>query len=347
MKKSFTLSFIAALFIFTSSVSSQLLLEENFNYPAGDSIGAHGWISFSGGSTNVLTVVSPGLTYSGYPPSGIGNAVQLFNTGQDSYKQLSESEDSGEIYAACMVNVSNAQTGDYFMMFIQDNSTTNFRGRAHVRLNEGQINFGITKGANSDVTEWGSTNYELNTTYIVVLKYKFIAGLTNDEVSLFVFSSTIPANEPTPEVGPSTFPSPDAIDIARFGLRQGAAVSSATLVLDGIRVFTEWEKIITVSVNPISSIAEDFRLHQNFPNPFNPSTTIRFSVPGSGKVLLNVYNSLGQYVSGLANTNVTAGIHSVDFNAQGLNSGVYFYTLTYSGANGIIYTDSKKLLLIK
>ena len=67
------------LFMFVMSLNSQTLFIENFDYPAADSIGAHGWVAFSG-STNTILVTSPGLTYTGYPNSGIGNACAAANT---------------------------------------------------------------------------------------------------------------------------------------------------------------------------------------------------------------------------------------------------------------------------
>lgn len=83
-------------------------------------------------------------------------------------------------------------------------------------------------------------------------------------------------------------------------------------------------------------------LEQNYPNPFNPITTIRFSIKNSDKVKLTVYNSCGQMVEKLIDSNLSQGNHSVKFNAAGVNSGVYYYRLE-SGDTAI----NKKMLLIK
>ena len=87
---------------------------------------------------------------------------------------------------------------------------------------------------------------------------------------------------------------------------------------------------------------EQFELDQNFPNPFNPTTSIRFNLPTDSNVKLNVFNVLGEEVAELLNENIIAGYHSVDFNASHLNSGIYFYKLETN-----IYTQIRKMMLVK
>ncbi len=95
-------------------------------------------------------------------------------------------------------------------------------------------------------------------------------------------------------------------------------------------------------VNSSNNVSNNFELQQNYPNPFNPSTTINFNLPTSGLTKLVVYNSLGQEVATLVNENVQAGLHSVDFNASNLPSGMYFYTLTSGN-----FTQTSKMILMK
>ena len=96
------------------------------------------------------------------------------------------------------------------------------------------------------------------------------------------------------------------------------------------------------STTQIASVT-DFSLEQNYPNPFNPSTVINFSVPKENTlVTLKVYNSLGEEIGTLINQVVPAGQHQVNFNARGLSSGVYFYTLTAGN-----FVDSKKMVVMK
>jgi len=109
----------------------------------------------------------------------------------------------------------------------------------------------------------------------------------------------------------------------------------------------EYSQIIEVDLDePLS-----YKLEQNYPNPFNPSTKIKFSIPGLveshrdaslKRVVLKVYNVLGSEMTTLVNEVKPAGVYEVEFNANSLPSGVYFYKLE---AGGFILT--KKMILLR
>lgn len=92
----------------------------------------------------------------------------------------------------------------------------------------------------------------------------------------------------------------------------------------------------------LNTIAENYSLKNNYPNPFNPQTTIEFTIPENGFVKLKVFDVLGKEVSSLVNANLVKGTYKIDFNGSGLNSGIYFYRLE---ANNFIQT--KRMTLIK
>ena len=94
--------------------------------------------------------------------------------------------------------------------------------------------------------------------------------------------------------------------------------------------------------NDLSQSPTDFALYQNYPNPFNPQTTINFQLANESRVLLNVYNALGQKVATLLDDLKAAGNYSIPFNAQGLPSGVYFYELQAGE-----YIAVKKMVLLE
>lgn len=102
-------------------------------------------------------------------------------------------------------------------------------------------------------------------------------------------------------------------------------------------------------VSPLVSVQDEvtftpgtFTLEQNFPNPFNPATTIRFSVNEPGFVSLKVYDVLGREVSDLLQRQMQPGIHQVEFSGENLASGIYYYRLTQNGNASV-----KQMLLLK
>ncbi len=95
-------------------------------------------------------------------------------------------------------------------------------------------------------------------------------------------------------------------------------------------------------VSPTPLTITGYRLYNNYPNPFNPSTVIRFAVPRAGLVEISVYDILGRKVETLTEGRMSSGVHAVTFSGSGFSSGVYFYTLTAEGA-----VLSKKMLYLK
>ncbi|HRI46168.1 MAG TPA: lamin tail domain-containing protein [Ignavibacteriaceae bacterium] len=113
----------------------------------------------------------------------------------------------------------------------------------------------------------------------------------------------------------------------------------------------DWQLANTITrgeTNNPSSVGDDninisnFELSQNYPNPFNPSTLISFTIPEQSHVKLAIFDVLGNEVKTLMNGYKKAGNYVVEFNAGGLSSGVYFYTLTAGN-----FVETKKLNLLK
>ena len=100
----------------------------------------------------------------------------------------------------------------------------------------------------------------------------------------------------------------------------------------------EYSKVIETEV----AVPKEFELSQNFPNPFNPNTVISYSLPSASNVKLIVYNSLGQTVKVLENGFKNAGNYSVNFNANELPSGTYFYKIEAGQ-----FSQIKKMMLLK
>ena len=114
------------------------------------------------------------------------------------------------------------------------------------------------------------------------------------------------------------------------------------LDLDGTFRYSDGIAVDVVSGTAGKEFPTEFSLGQSYPNPFNPSTNIRYGLPRSAFVTLEVFSTLGQRVATLINQQQEAGYHEVTFNASRLSSGAYFYTITAGD-----YHASRKLVLLK
>jgi len=132
---------------------------------------------------------------------------------------------------------------------------------------------------------------------------------------------------------------------ASFGARMpfGGPYLTAT----EINIVVQWimggaKEKATAVPDEVAALPSDFALDQNFPNPFNPATTIRFVVPFESAVRLSVIDPLGREVALLVNERKPAGRHEVHFDAAGLASGVYLYRLASAS-----FTQTRKMVIAR
>ncbi|GJQ22128.1 MAG: hypothetical protein HBSIN02_24830 [Bacteroidia bacterium] len=104
-----------------------------------------------------------------------------------------------------------------------------------------------------------------------------------------------------------------------------------------------WQKEITVSVEP----PDRFELFQNFPNPFNPATTISYQLTSPSKVQLVIYNLLGQEVYKLVSGEREAGFHQDAWNGSSFASGLYIYRITATDQSGNQVVQNRTMSLLK
>jgi photosystem II stability/assembly factor-like uncharacterized protein len=97
-----------------------------------------------------------------------------------------------------------------------------------------------------------------------------------------------------------------------------------------------------INQNTGETFPVNYSLSQNYPNPFNPSTTIKYNLPKPELVKIEVYNIAGQIIQTLLNKNMSAGSHEIEFNAQNLSSGIYYYRIEAGE-----FQDVKKMILLK
>jgi len=91
-----------------------------------------------------------------------------------------------------------------------------------------------------------------------------------------------------------------------------------------------------------SNVPDSYNLFNNYPNPFNPNTVIRFNLMKTGDVKLRVYDITGRLITTLVNQKLSAGEYKVDFMGSELSSGIYIYRIEAGD-----FKDTKKMMLIK
>jgi len=231
MKKLYTLLLIAV-----STLSFGQILSDDFNYTDGALLSGNGWTVHSG-TTNAIDVgTSNGLTYAdysgitGFTGAVVGNAARLDQNGEDVNRAFAAPVTSGDLYVSFLVNVTTPVDGYYLSL---GTGTNSFFSRLFTKpsTNAGKINFGI---GNSAAT-YSTTDFDINTTYLVVIKYGVSA---TGPLSLWVFSSGIPATEVAAGTPVATSTGSGGASVAGVYLRQYNAAQNITV--DGLRVYSTW-----------------------------------------------------------------------------------------------------------
>ena len=99
---------------------------------------------------------------------------------------------------------------------------------------------------------------------------------------------------------------------------------------------------ITTDVSNVFVVPQKYSLYQSYPNPFNPSTTIKYSVPKQSDVTIKVYDVMGSEVATLVNEEKEIGVYKINFNGSNLANGIYFYQIQAGE-----YIQAKKMILLK
>ena len=329
MKKSYLLVFFLLLLPLT--FTNGQLFTENFDYPVGDSIINHGWINHSGSGTQI-TVATGSLTYSGYPASGIGNHVVVAGgsgSREDVHADFPAQGVTGAVYAAFLANISAATTtGDYFFHLAPPFPTTFFKPRLMIQDDgSGNLQFGITKALTASAV-YTTPIYSYNTTYLLVIKYEFSPGDSNDVAKLFINPSL--GSEPPVADLTSVDVVPDD-SIAAVCLRQGS--QAYTVLVDGITIGTSWSSTVPVELSSFSATAISNKVELNW------STATEINNAGfeiQRNASENEFVTIG-YVSGHGTTTEPKNYKFTDAN---LSSGSYTYRLKQVDFDGTFaYSD--------
>ncbi|UCE19684.1 MAG: dockerin type I repeat-containing protein [Gemmatimonadota bacterium] len=235
-KQILVVSLLIGVFLLHTGLWGQLF-EENFDYLAGDALTDHGWTQIRSGTP--ITVSTPGLTYPGYSLSSIGNAASLVTGNGQEVKNTFTEQTNDSLYVSFLINVGEATTandGIYFYLGPTDISIFSRRLTAYVRKDTSDnLAFGVAKNSGIGFTGF---SYSMNTTHLIVMKYKFNPDTDDDEVSLWV-DPLLSGSEPPPDRTISS--GSDASELAEIVLSQLTASNTApTAEVDGIRITTSW-----------------------------------------------------------------------------------------------------------
>ena len=264
--------------------------------------------------------------------------------------------------------LSNVTNTNGFPFICSDYSNRPSRGNVYAVWDD-------TRGGNSDVyiqrstnggTNWLAAPVRVNDVTTSSQYWPAVQCDTNGYLYVIYYDNRLGASQVNSYIAYSTdqgttwvnnrlsdvaFPETEVGTDARYGDYIGidAFAGKVMTVWTDDRAGTPNQEIYTanlaglIGIQPVSNnIPDKFSLYQNFPNPFNPATKIRFDIQKSSEVQLKVYDMTGKLIKYLIKENLPAGSYSIDFNASELTSGIYLYELTAGDFNA-----TKKMVLVK
>lgn len=312
---------------------AQLLLEENFDYGTNDDPDitqvAPSWVRHSGVQGPAYNAA--GLTYAGYPSSGIGGALSFTNGSSgtndgDVNRKFSDSVTTAQnIYAFFMLNLSSARaTTDYYFHLGPYTIGTTFRGRVYARSFGSGYVVGLSKsGTSGTIIEDTTVVFNLNQTYLFVVKYIFNpAAVDDDQVVLYAYDNTFPLSEPGSPIltiGPiGTGVGSDPANIGAVAIRQGT--NSPTGRIDGIRIATSWDQIVPVELT-------SFNASVNGNNVLLKWTTATEINNAGFDIERKTSNNDWRKIGFVAGSGTTTENRSYSFSDKNLTKGKYQYRL--------------------
>ncbi len=265
MKKSNLLQslFVAFLLVFsTLSAQAKLLLNDNFAYNATTLLNNGTWVAYGSNPNAPIQLVTPALTYQGYQTEAAGKSVSLGkeSLAEDAQTIFSGAITEGNLYYAALINLTEAPTekAGTIMAFLQPGYSgaleigktgTEFALLSALQTADGQYKLQVSR--NNTTVAATEQSYNYGTTYLVVVKYTFVEGTTNDEVRLYVN----PSIDAEPATADALYNAASGSDINTsrgiLGIElcqaQSGSKNASVLTLDAIRVATTWAELFNPS----------------------------------------------------------------------------------------------------
>lgn len=320
---------------------------------AGTGLGSWSIIPSANITDDVTIVASPTWTNT-VLPAATGNAITFVGSGIDPELKFTNTT-SGKLYSSFVFNAVDAPasivastttdpnystpTGFYSFMAQSPSTTTpgtfnnDYTSAVMFRKNiaTSKYNLGLSKSSNVNECVWSSTEYDFNTQHIIVISYENIgdADPLNQVAKLWIdpATSTQPAVTTLSQNQPTTAVSRDHID--RIKIVQASSTSTPTMIIDEIRVATNWEQALSVTLGTTAVTTSELKM---YPNPVTNGKLYIISAANLEKEVV-IINSLGQQV--LQTKTITEAI-----NVSALNKGTYFVKITEAGI-----LTTKKLII--
>ncbi len=307
--------FLQLIIMLISTTAFSQFNVENFSYgtptaTTADSLtnpafGGAAWKRHSG-TGNPISYKGTSLSFPGYASSNIGGSVGfrfLSSSAEDANRKITPYT-SGQVYISFLLNMSNAggTAADYCFHLLDTTFMSSFRGRIYIKSGSAAntFNIGINKGSSASQV-YSPTNYALDSTLLVVIKYSF-HPTASDTIYSFIFpaGSTIPTTEPAPTLTTIDHTVGDLASLNAIVIRQG---TTGTMIgtIDGIRVSNTWAN----SPLPVKFISFDAQTNDEGATVLNWSTSSEINNKGfeiessnNGKE----FKTIG-FVSGAGNSN--------------------------------------------
>ncbi|MEG2403116.1 MAG: hypothetical protein RSB34_09335 [Muribaculaceae bacterium] len=265
-KRQFSVFFLLLFLFVIPPMNGASLMVDNFDYSAGDLYNQGDWWKYGSNPNSPIQVVNDALTYPVYQATAIGKAAKIANvaTGQDLQKKFTVGDDKiigGTLYFSALMKVEDMSdvapgyfmclTGGNYSGSVTDGKSGSECGKLFVKpASAGKFFFGISRAGATP--EYTTQEYSFGATYLVVVKYEFVEGTTNDKVKIFVNpeSATL---EPT-TAGATYETGNDGEASTKYGLqavelRQGTTSTKAVpnVVVDALRVATDYASLFNPS----------------------------------------------------------------------------------------------------
>jgi hypothetical protein len=297
-----------SLMIAVSNMHAQVLLVDSFKYTAGTLLGGNGaWLQNTVLSTGT-TINANGLLFPGYSNGGSGAAeiTTNGNPGDVVYRNIGSNITSGSVYASFLINITVAPTGtsNPYCITLGDQSGFAYAVRLLVKPSgAGLVKLGTRKAGGNDV--WGTADYAINSTQLVVLRYSFVAGTLIDDVCKMYINPNITAAEPTIADADASAGADFTASIKDIVIRNNGGPNTPSALIDELHIATTFEDLFKKPVIQPSAI-NTFAPMQVvvLPNPSSQYITIQH-LPSNASTIV-IYDIDGKQLMQMAATKTIA-----------------------------------------